>query len=400
MLNDASGRIVTKRQSQLLLLAGYAVLLGISLLKVCAAGQVSTIEHLAKPGFWPTKINSPAEGFAGVSVCAECHAGIATKQSAVPMARTVARAGESEVLRSHARLTFQQGPYRYEIVGSPVATTYTVTDGTRSLSGSLLWAFGAGTVGQSYLYQRAGQWYKARVSFFGTLGNLEFTPGRALLSPHSLEEAMARPVSNADVAGCFRCHAIGVTSENSIDTSLLLLGVSCEACHGPGEKHAATIRAERLMSGAADSERVQKLIFDPAQLRPTDSADFCGACHATSWDMRLTGKTGTSTVISPGYRLANSKCWQKVDARLTCVACHDPHGPLEHRAKTYDAKCLRCHVSQAGVAGAADHPGRGCPVGKTDCTSCHMPKVDVPELHRPVTDHDIRIVRAESPLPD
>jgi hypothetical protein len=29
-----------------------------------------------------------------------------------------------------------------------------------------------------------------------------------------------------------------------------------------------------------------------------------------------------------------------------------------------------------------------------------MPKVDIPELHRPVTDHDIRVVRKGSSLPD
>jgi hypothetical protein len=114
--------------------------------------------------------------------------------------------------------------------------------------------------------------------------------------------------------------------------------------------------------------------------------------------VRLSGKTGNSTVISPGYRLENSRCWGKGDARLACVTCHDPHAPLEHRAEVYDSKCLGCHVSVAG-ASSSDHPGAACPIGKTGCTSCHMPKVDVPELHRPVTDHDIRVVRPGVTLP-
>ncbi len=365
-----------------------------------ATAQLATIEHLAKPGFWPTRVSSSSEVFVGAAVCAKCHPGIAAKQNSVPMARTLARIGETAVLRSHPRLNFQRVPYRYEIVSSPSGSTYTVSDGSRSLSASLLWAFGAGTVGQSYLYQQAGQWYEARASFFGTLDNLDFTPGRALASPRTLEEAMSRPVGNTEVVGCFRCHAIGVSSENSLDTSHLFLGVSCEACHGPGAKHATAIKAEILMGGAASSEADQKLIFDPGQLKPADSVDFCGACHSTSWDIRLSGKTGTSTVISPGYRLANSKCWGRGDARLTCISCHDPHGPLDHRAENYDSKCLSCHVARAGAPVSADHPGRACPVNNTACTSCHMPKVDIPELHRPVTDHDIRVVRRGSSLPD
>ncbi len=371
----------------------------VGLLAGSATAQLATIERLAKPGFWPTKLNSSSDVLVGTALCAKCHPGIAAKQNSVAMARTLARVGETEVLRSHPRLNFQQGAYRYEIVSSSLGSTYTVSDGARSLSASLLWAFGAGTVGQSYLHQRDGQWYEARASFFGTLGNLDFTPGRALLAPHNLEEAMARPVSNTEVAGCFRCHAIGVTSESSLDTSKLLLGVSCEACHGPDLTHAIAMKAETLVAGVPSGEADQKWIFDPGQLNATNSVDFCGACHSTSWDMRLSGKTGASTVILPGYRLANSKCWGKGDARVTCITCHDPHEPLERRAEMYDSKCLSCHVSQSGGVPSADHPGRACPVGKVGCTACHMPKVDVPELHRPVTDHDIRIVRPASPLP-
>jgi cytochrome c553 len=371
----------------------------VGLLAGKAAAQLATLEHLAKPGFWPTKVASSSKDFVGLAVCAKCHAMIAAKQSEVPMARTLARVGEADLLRSHPRLTFQQGPYRYEIDSSGAGSSYTVSDGTHSLSAVLLWAFGAGTVGQSYLYQHNGQWFEARASFFATLGNLNFTPGRALASPHSLEEAMSRPVNNTEVVGCFRCHAVGITSEDSGDPSHLLCGVSCEACHGPGVKHVTAIQAETLLAGGPSGEVDESMIFDPGRLNATDSVDFCGACHSTWWDVRLTGKSGNSTVISPGYRLANSKCWGKGDARLGCVVCHDPHGPLEHHAESYDSKCLRCHVSLAGEATPADHPGRACPIGKSGCTSCHMPKVDVPELHRPVTDHDIRVVRPGSTLP-
>jgi hypothetical protein len=315
------------------------------------------------------------------------------------MALTVARAGDAEILRSHSRLNFEQGPYRYEIQTSATGSIFTTTDGTRSLSALLSWAFGAGPVGQSYLYLRDRRWYEARVSFFGTLNNLHFTPGRALTSPRDLEEAMSRPLTDADVVRCFRCHATGVTSEYSVDTSNLFMGITCEACHGPGGKHVAAMEAEILALGVPSGQADERLIFNPGRLDPTDSVEFCGACHSTWWDVRLSEAKGIATLVSPGYRLANSKCWGKGDGRLECIACHDPHRPRERRAEAYDVKCLACHISDVGFSLSADHPGRACPVAKNDCTSCHMPKIEVPDLHYAITDHDIRIVRSAESLP-
>jgi hypothetical protein len=40
-------------------------------------------------------------------------------------------------------------------------------------------AFGAGIVGQTYLYRRDGAWYEAAVSFYADLKGLDWTPGHA-----------------------------------------------------------------------------------------------------------------------------------------------------------------------------------------------------------------------------
>jgi hypothetical protein len=363
------------------------------------SAQLTTIEHLARPGFWPTKISKPSADFVGSSECEKCHAAIAATQKSVPMALTVARANDAEVLHSHPRLNFEQGPYKYEILTSAAGSTYIATDGTRSLRAFLNWAFGAGPVGQSYLYLRGGHWYEARVSFFGALKNLHFTPGRALTSPRNLEEAMSRPVADADVVRCFRCHATGITSEYSVDTSNPFLGITCEACHGPGGKH-VTAREAEILAGVPSGQTDERFIFDPGRLAPTDSVEFCGSCHSTWWDVRLTGAKGLATLVSPGYRLANSKCWGKGDARLQCTACHDPHRARERRAEAYDVKCLACHVSDVRMFLSKDHPGRACPISKNKCASCHMPKVEVPDLHYAITDHDIRIAHSGEPLPE
>jgi hypothetical protein len=359
--------------------------------------QLSTAEHLAKPGYWPTKVNRSTEEFVGSTVCAKCHGQIAEVQETTRMARTLASASASESLRAHRLMTFQSGRYAYEIETSNAGSTYTVTDGDHTLSAALVWAFGDGQVGQSYLFERAGRWFEARASFFGSLNNLHFTPGRALVSPRDLEEAMSRSVNSAEVMRCFKCHATGVISDQTVATANFLVGVSCEACHGPGAKHAAQKQTEVFATGAALYEKEDGLIFNPGRFSPNDSVDFCGACHSTWWDVRLTGKTGTDSLLSPPYRLEGSKCWGKGDARLTCVACHDPHAPRSHETEFYDSKCLACHV--AGGEATANHPARACSVSTTKCVSCHMPKIELPDFHHEFTDHRIRVVRKGEPFP-
>ena len=355
-----------------------------------ASAQLSTIEHLAKPGFWPSKISKASAGFVGSGACAKCHLEIAAMQQNAPMASTLVSAPDAETLHAHPHLNFAEGRYKYEIVTSARGSTYTVTDGARTLSALLRWAFGAGPVGQSYIYEKEGRWYEARVSFFSTVNNLEFTPGRALVSPRNLEEAMARPVSEEQMVRCLRCHATGIT-QYTPNTSNIFLGVSCEACHGPGAGHVTAMEGEILAAGMPAWEGDDNLIFDPRRLDPTDSIEFCGACHSTWWDVRLSGANGHATLLSPAYRLVNSKCWGKGDKRLECTACHDPHVQRELRPEAYDQKCLACHAREAGLTVSADHPGRACPVSQRKCTSCHMPKVEVPDLHYALTDHDIRI---------
>lgn len=364
-----------------------------------AEAQLSTADHLAEPGFWPTQINSTSAEFVGSQVCAECHSEIYALQVQTAMARTAARVADSEVLKKISHLDFKTGQYNYGISRSGSESIYTVSGGGHSKSDSLIWAFGVGVVGQSYLFKRDDRWYEARATYFGSLDNLDFTPGRALSSPRDLDEAMARPVPVAEVMRCFTCHSTGVTTLETVDTSKLSLGVACEACHGPGGKHVEALREEKLTFGRFSGEVGKGLIFNPERLEPADSVDFCGACHSTWWDVKLSGGTGVPTVRSPAYRLENSKCWGSGDKRIVCIACHDPHHTLVREPQAYDAKCLACHASSADSKATAALPGHACPVSKSRCVTCHMQKVMVPALHYNFTDHDIRIVRAGESFP-
>jgi Cytochrome c554 and c-prime len=347
--------------------------------------QMATADRLDSPGWWPTKGTPPRDEYVGAAACARCHRSEAASQPTTAMARTASAAADSEVLRRHPSLAVRLGAFSYAISTSGPQSLYTVSDGTRAISAPLSWAFGVGKVGQTFLFEREGTLFEARVSYYDVPQALGFTPTRALTGEVSLEEAMARPVPHREARRCFGCHATASMTASRADLAALFPGVTCEACHGPGRRHVTAL--ER-----AGPVKPRGTIMDPGLLDPAASVDFCGACHKTFWDVKLGHETGLAALRSQPYRLQSSKCWGDGDDRLTCIACHDPHKPLVEVARSYDASCLRCH-QQAGAPVDPQRRARACRVADADCVTCHMPKYDVPEMHVSFTDHLIRVVK-------
>ena len=376
----------------LYILAGWLLLPG----AVCS--QLSTPDHLSDPGFWPTKPGYPLAEYVGSDACASCHSAIYSSQTKTSMALTAHRAASSPVLASHSDLKFSTGAYRYSIRLNSSSASYEIGSSEKDLRALLTWAFGTGRVGQSFLFApKDGTFREARVTYFSSLQNLDFTPTRAFTSVNSTEEAMYREVGPAEVKRCFGCHTTAAYSSNQLDQEKLFLGVTCEACHGPGAKHVATMQSFAL-AGVTPSGPLT--ILNPTSLGPQDAIDFCGACHATSWDVILSGTKGVSNARAEPYRLELSKCWGKGDARLLCWSCHNPHEQIRAEAESYDHVCLQCHAAarQKLKDAAADQSASkavhaACPVGTSACVSCHMPKVYVPEMHYKFKDHKIRIAR-------
>jgi hypothetical protein len=374
-------------------------ILFMALMPVFVRAQLSTDDHLAEPGWWPRRKPANLREFAGNAACAKCHSRMTASQETTPMARTLMRAADADVLHSHSDLSFRNGKYLYQIKAKDAAAQLIVTDGERTIAADLVWAFGTGKLGQSYLFLQDGAYRESRVTYFSSLRNLHFTPTRALLSPRDLAEAMSRPVDNSELLRCFSCHSLGANVGGQLDTSKATMGVTCEACHGPGLKHVQAMEASQLQQGIGDEEGRQ-LILNPGSLSPGDSVDFCGSCHGTWWDVKLTHMVGIANVRAQAYRLLSSRCWGNGDARLTCIACHNPHEPLSKEASNYDSKCLACHVNSPPAKPDKNHPGAGCPVATKDCITCHMPKIDIPDMHTAFADHLIRVVRPGAPIPN
>jgi hypothetical protein len=362
-----------------------------------ALAQLSTVDHLEEPGFWPTQNVASRDQFVGAAACANCHAAKAASQKLTSMGAASLHADDSVVLHAHPKMNFAVGSYHYEINTGAKGSSYSVTGGSNTISATLLWAFGIGRVAQSFLFKKDdGNFYEARVTYFKNLQDLNFTPARALALPKDVAEAMYRPVPSAEVVRCFACHTTASTIGGQFVEKNLILGVSCEACHGPGSTHVAAMQAAAI---AGTSENSAGTIVNPARLNPVDSVDFCGACHGTWWDVKFSGGKGVATARSAPFRLEESKCWGKGDARLTCIACHDPHEEVRTDPTSYDRACLSCHTAAGTANTAATHPSAH-PAGTKDCVACHMPKVYDPDMHYKFTDHRIRIAREGEAYPE
>jgi hypothetical protein len=168
-------------------------------------------------------------------------------------------------------------------------------------------------------------------------------------------------------------------------------GVQCAHCHEGVDAHlAAVVAGNRDLAPPPD---LRKLIAQSA----VQSADFCGQCHRTWSEIAMRPNQSMANVRFQPYRLTGSKCFDPDDARIGCLACHNPHHDYNPQTVNFDSKCLNCHGVLKGVPGK---PGaKACPVAKEKCVSCHMPKLDLPAAHYKFTDHRIRIVKPNEPYP-
>lgn len=92
-------------------------------------GQLSTLDHLAEPGFWPTQHGASRSEYVGSDACAACHAAKVASQKNTPMAQNAMRADDSEILHSHPEMKFAIGRYQYEIKTDAKRSVYTLPTG-------------------------------------------------------------------------------------------------------------------------------------------------------------------------------------------------------------------------------------------------------------------------------
>ena len=323
------------------------------------------------------------------SACAGCHSAQSATEPRTPMGRALELPGSNPTLQTHPKLTFHKGAYSYAVETRGDQSTYSVTDGKQTISLPIRWNFGEGS--QTWVLERDGHAYESLVSYYPAIDGLDITTGDEALSPHTLDEAVGRLLGQGETKDCFGCHSTSSEVNDKLSLATLEPGVGCEHCHEGSSAHLMDALQGHFESAPPKLK----------ELSSEDTSNFCGQCHRTWERVVRGGLRGEGNVRFQPYRLANSRCYDGTDPRISCLACHDPHQNVVRQESFYDSKCLACHGSSTQPPPAkAPAEAKSCRVANSNCVDCHMPRVKLPNGHMTFFDHEIRVVKSGEAYPN
>ena len=311
-------------------------------------------------------------GYVGIAKCAECHAERAEefKGTRHYVACTLASASNAEGFTAeHAvHQTRQSGmEFHFRRSGQKL-----LVEGIAERNG--------GTDRKQYeiglVYGCNG---RRDEQYFAWQGNTLWQLPVAWLHPQNCWGTIQDRIEARDVpANCLQCHNTWISqvrgTPNEYRRNGMLLGVTCERCHGPGDKHVEHHRAHPKAEAAE--------IVQPGTLSRERLTDVCAQCHSNvkprgepfsfrpgqpledSFVSVHAAHVEDEIVGNQGQQLRNSKCYQQ--SELTCVTCHDPHRP--EKEADVRTTCAKCHTADScHQQPIIPEPVRG------NCTGCHMP---------------------------
>lgn len=247
---------------------------------------------------------------------------------------------------------------------------------------------GSGRKGQTYVYWHHDRFYdrdelfELPVSYWVERGIWMNSPGLGEYPDGTAN--FTRPITPR----CLECHTTAFewldtagNRFNKYEKTSLVLGITCEKCHGPGREHVALYRSASPPKPAAATA-----IINPAKLSRNRQMDVCALCHAgfgtvlvpslsfkagdvLSNDLELP-KPGPDTPVdvhgNQVQLLERSRCFQS-SPTMTCSTCHDVHAP-QRDLKDMASHCITCHQ----VTSCGTFPKLGHAIDD-QCVYCHMP---------------------------
>lgn len=228
---------------------------------------------------------------------------------------------------------------------------------------------------------------------------------------------------------CARCHSTGAqpnyddTTKNW-RTQVADLGISCEACHGPGERHVREQRELRRLGRKPVTGATNLSIIHPEKLTAERASQICAFCHSMkSWDTKE-GWPKRGFTFHPGDNLENttpimrpkevdkqpwllallqknpglfddffwpdgmvrvsgrdynglieSPCYR--GGQFSCLSCHSMHDSEPNdqlaRSRTGQRACTQCHERFREPAAVTAHTRHSGNSSGSECYNCHMP---------------------------
>jgi len=204
---------------------------------------------------------------------------------------------------------------------------------------------------------------------------------------------------NSRCASCHSTHLVKNYSPQAdrYDTHWQDINVGCEACHGPGSRHAAWANGSRSLPDKGLTTKLGK-IWEPHDGQVSvprlpdnplsQQVQVCAGCHSLRSQLQqpdaargffddysisplLDGRYFADGQMRAEVYVTGSFLQSRMHANhVSCTNCHDPHTGKLLRAG--NALCLQCHQAQTYQTSAhffhpPDSPG-------AQCVSCHMPQ--------------------------
>jgi len=203
------------------------------------------------------------------------------------------------------------------------------------------------------------------VAHVDTGWQLDFPANGTLASFFSYLPQQTTPLPY-DFETCFRCHTTGPLPQDpdnpqSQDGRPGILGtwaeagVQCEACHGPGSRHAPHPDKRNIYVNA--------------------EAAICGQCHSSGDDPDVIPAVGGFIGTNTEYQQLRASGGH---SEFACTVCHDPHASITYdRSVGVRNACTVCHADM-NLAFHDDAVFRlGDYIENVRCESCHMPLAGV-----------------------
>jgi hypothetical protein len=234
---------------------------------------------------------------------------------------------------------------------------------------------GSGRKGQTYLYWKGEELFELPVSYWTETDRWINSPGY----PDGLP-SFDKPI----IPRCLECHSTYFESlsppTNRFEKTHIVLGITCEKCHGPGAAHVMLHRSKTpVRPGEAEH------VVNPASMSRERQMDLCALCHAGPGTPRAPSFSFAAGEVLAQYlaiaanapdtpadvhghqvqQLMSSRCYRSTT--MTCSTCHDVHKP-QRDADSFSARCVSCHK--------IEDCGKFSTLGTqilNRCTTCHMP---------------------------
>ena len=212
---------------------------------------------------------------------------------------------------------------------------------------------------------------------------------------------------------CASCHSTDlkqnyIAETDSFHTTYSDINVSCEACHGPGGDHVATM--EGSDPDQLSRQRIQQDLRLSKGATQAIEINTCAPCH--SLRQELTGEYvhgdsfmdhydpmlphppnyhADGQILEEVYVFSSFLQSRMFHEGVTCSDCHNPHS-VELKATINDNKlCMQCHEPRYNTP---EHHFHQVQTEASQCVNCHMPGRYYMEVDYR-RDHSFRVPRPD-----